>query len=1359
MPNPKMIFGLKTDSSGFSDGSLNGISIAKSKNTKLSDDLRSLQFNKGFIELSRNPAIDKLQAFSLSATITPNRVDDARQNIMESQQPGIAFFTEGKGKLTGSVNVNGWQALSSASGLIKAGQPNQVRFTRNTAGKMELFVNDKLVASKTVQGAIAPVGERGMIIGSWVDGNAYAFEGRIADVGIFSDALDSEHEDLMKNRNNTLITLLKTTLKELNFNVSVKPGQSVSRLAQAKDLLRAAGVESLSDLETLRITKPIVITRNKMLIAARKTAQPSLTMDYPKLVRQLKQTSDLDEKSKLLATYLPNRNSTRVLKNLGKKEGAAPPNPQVPTGRDGTGFPGFTIPTNILVNSKFTTPTAFNFNYLRLGDLFKVEEGQMRVIDPGNFIPHLEKKTPFLWPNLAGIPVYTLQAPSLPVDSAVIIAQTLDLTNTTLVVEPDVTTLYIIAERVICGNGAKITWRRPGGTTPGRLADPDLNGMNASDTYPDSRDGRDGEDGRYGASGISGARGRNAPHLEMWVKDMSALPDLDINGENGIRGGTGQTGGRGGRGANGEPGKWAWFFGEHCVSDAGNGGDGGNGGNGGSGGRGGNGGNGGNITIGVLFNTLDSTVKARAFKLKNQGGTPGQGGAGGTGGAGGSGGRSGNGQVCQNGRDGSRGAQGSLGTPGSNGSSSGNDGTIQFFEFSEEEWNEQLTRPWLVDVQPSQMFPGDTINIKGSRLDNDDKIFFDNTIMAKIFNPDGSATATIPNNASGGQHTIYFQRPNGMESNRLQIHVRPRLDALAANTNLLPGTIVSLRGSAFLNGASVLVDGAAVPGTVTSANNLSFQMPGTGGAGQVATTLNLQVRNPDGLTSNVRQASIPDILEIPFRWGVHNLPFDNFSDGVPSWSTYEQTFGAAEVWHELLDPVFGHPVLTGLFYALYHYYLKGKKNDGLATGFCTSLTALVADKLWRGDTNTFTTTKASVHSYLTGVHGKLLSKQSLTHFHDQSREGLARIERTTRDIEACFLNGTDRHNAPMLFFIPAGAIWDDPSMYIDRLNKSHCVMPYRFVYPAGHKGPVLSADRSTTISDLHGVKLYVWDCNNSESSPSNQEARFEFERIGGILHFKYYNGIGSNPFFDSQVDGITLGHWTNGAYHLDDHDLPFGGPLGVTSFIIDFILSPADIEVTDSQGRRTGFVNGKIQAEIPESYPAYLVPGVYLLPANQAYSRKIIAKGKGTYSFNSMTPDGTGILLENVPINPGQTDELAISADGTQIRFTPAASKKFNLTLSRLVNNEARAYAIEGIGGDPGDKGLDIAFSPDLSVLRLGNRGSNNVVSVKALNYKEINPKSISKALANVALPNNHDLVVSVANWDTAVIQAEVVPF
>ena len=58
--------------------------------------------------------------------------------------------------------------------------------------------------------------------------------------------------------------------------------------------------------------------------------------------------------------------------------------------------------------------------------------------------------------------VHVVEPQTIPIDSAVVIAGTLDLTQQQLIVEPNVRTLYVIAEEVICGTNAAITAAAPG---------------------------------------------------------------------------------------------------------------------------------------------------------------------------------------------------------------------------------------------------------------------------------------------------------------------------------------------------------------------------------------------------------------------------------------------------------------------------------------------------------------------------------------------------------------------------------------------------------------------------------------------------------------------------------------------------------------------------------------------------------------------------------------------------------------------------------------------------------------------------------------------------------------------------------
>ena len=496
---------------------------------------------------------------------------------------------------------------------------------------------------------------------------------------------------------------------------------------------------------------------------------------------------------------------------------------------------------------------------------------------------------------------------------------------------------------------------------------------------------------------------------------------------------------------------------------------------------------------------------------------------------------------------------------------------------------------------------------------------------------------------------------------------------------------------------------------------------------------------PFSLRALIEALGVRGDIAIPFIYGTHNLSFKNFTDGVPDLGTFRETFGTAEILDEWFDPIFGHPFLTTAFYAFYHHYLKGKANGGLATGFCTSLASLVADNFWTGRTDTNTISKDSVHKFLTAVHGKLLSRQSLTHFYSQGREGIARVERSCREIEAMFLRGCDRKRAPLLFFVPSGDFW--ASGYNDALNNSHCVMPYRFKYPLGHRGPQLSSDGKTTISELGGVELYVWDCNH----PNDPDCKLTFKNNGGSIDFDYPK----NPDLSSQK-GITLGMMTNGDYLLADHDLPFD--LSLTKFIIkyaiDFLLSPADLQITDANGRRTGNFGGQIRAEIPGSLPCYLVPGAYMLPDNIPLTRRITGTGTGQYTYNSISPSAGSVVLQSVATALGQTDLFSANADLTQLRFTPAAEKTFNLIVSRQIGSQVRGLVVSGAGGGPAAN-VDIAASANLSQLTVSNQGAARKLEVSAMLIDPSNSIKLNKPITTINLTSQSDLKIDLQDWST----------
>lgn len=179
------LFLLKTDTQGAFDGSIKGIGLTQSAKTKLLGPDLGFRLMGGAINLSRHPALDSLQSFTIEAKINPDAVGDLRQNIIEAQTPAVTLFIEAKGRLVGSVNTAaGWVSVDSGNTLVKAGVENHIVLSRKDDGKMELQINGKAVGSKAVPGPIKSVGNAGFKVGTGVDGKRYAFKGTIADLRI-----------------------------------------------------------------------------------------------------------------------------------------------------------------------------------------------------------------------------------------------------------------------------------------------------------------------------------------------------------------------------------------------------------------------------------------------------------------------------------------------------------------------------------------------------------------------------------------------------------------------------------------------------------------------------------------------------------------------------------------------------------------------------------------------------------------------------------------------------------------------------------------------------------------------------------------------------------------------------------------------------------------------------------------------------------------------------------------------------------------------------------------------------------------------------------------------------------------------
>jgi hypothetical protein len=1267
------------------------------------------------IKVSRDPALDGLDQFTVDLEVTPSRTDRA-QVLLASQNPPLRVELDGGGKVVASVHTaDGWQEVSSTKALRK-GQAAAVRVARDPRGRLSIDLDGAASGTGSTGGALVPTGRGGITVGADASGGM-GFAGALGKLRISDVGLSLKAEKALRAKEKKYAGVFSGSFK-VPVDVHLLPGAVDDRFNRIKAIMNACGVEDLSDLSTLQVQHRTVLTPGTVLKAPRASLVP--VVDFPKIAVAFAraQGRDRDEARKLLDGVLLTRSvSTRAASTITD------------------------APTTVLGTrpAPRTGPSPLGRRAPRLPDVVSTRD--LSRITAVESVERLRRDRPSEWPVMAAAPM-VVRSLVIPVSSAVIIARRLDLTNQTLELDPAVGTLYIIAEEIEARSGARITWRRPVLDVPNIGPDPSLDGhpnWSGVHTGDDSKDGLPGGDARTGAGGIAGRTAQDSPSVEVWVLRMNGMPDIDLAGQQGGAGGRGQQGGRGGRGADGKPGEWWWFFGKQCWSDPGSGGNGGHGGDGGRGGRGGNGGSAGSILFAVLQDSLDELTTSNAFTPDLSAGRAGDGGDGGFRGEGGRGGARGYTDVCDGGRAGAQGQPGIVGAKGDVGSA-GRQGSMRIMTVTQEAWDEQLTKPWLYDVTPDAALPGSNVVVKGSRFADTDTLVLGTRTLAHTLRPDEGLDVTLPDNLDGGEQQLYLRRQGGQESNRLPLVIKPVVTG--ALPTVVPGSTSTVTGHAFLPGATVDYDGDLYPATGVTPTSLTFVVPETAGAVASEHTVGLTVVNPDGQRSNTVTATVPRVAKNGFLLGVHDFSFANDANGTPSWSTFEDTYGGVEVWHELLDPVFGHPVLTTAFYFFYEEFLKGEDNGGLATGFCTALASMSLDRFWLGHNDTFSSVvrDAAFRKQMTAIHGRLLTRESLLDFHDQGRRGQANVVTVFREIEAEFTSGGTRETAPLLFFVPAGDIWDEG--YFDMLSDSHCIVPIRITYPQGNDGS----------ATLDGIRMHCWDNNH----PADPNCFVDFRVVGGETRFTY-TAAGAEKF--KSEDKITLASATLGEYLLRDLDLPFGGPLGLTTFVLDFLLSPATLQVVDDNGRVTGRSGDQLLSEIPGSHPAYLLPGAVLLPPQTGLTRRITGTASGTYTYASLTPTGTSLGLTDVPTAAGQVDRLLANADGTRVRFAPGAAKTANLTVARQVSGQARGVSVEGFGATPTNE-LDITSSPDLSLVRLTNPGPATTVDLKVLAFNTSTSARSSVARTSVDVPTDSDLVLAVSSWsglDDSKVTASVV--
>ncbi|MCX5973775.1 MAG: hypothetical protein NTU59_03705 [Coprothermobacterota bacterium] len=166
-----------------------------------------------------------------------------------------------------------------------------------------------------------------------------------------------------------------------------------------------------------------------------------------------------------------------------------------------------------------------------------------------------------------------------------------------------------------------------------------------------------------------------------------------------------------------------------------------------------------------------------------------------------------------------------------------------------------------------------------------------------------------------------------------------------------------------------------------------------------------------------------------------------------------------------------------------------------------------------------------------------------------------------------------------------------------------------------------------------------------------------------------------------------------------------------------WVDTKADFLITDAQGRRLGFNEGRFLREIPEAEAQSLKYGVnvwavdqdpiYFMPSGLDFTMTLDGKSLTTTSSGEITMIGPGYDLEisDIHVSSGQKDALAFSSDGTRLSYQTLSDESPDIMLGMEGKEADYAFIIKGMDLQGGGT-LEVARDMEKGVLSLKTTGT-----------------------------------------------------
>lgn len=203
----------------------------------------------------------------------------------------------------------------------------------------------------------------------------------------------------------------------------------------------------------------------------------------------------------------------------------------------------------------------------------------------------------------------------------------------------------------------------------------------------------------------------------------------------------------------------------------------------------------------------------------------------------------------------------------------------------------------------------------------------------------------------------------------------------------------------------------------------------------------------------------------------------------------------------------------------------------------------------------------------------------------------------------------------------------------------------------------------------------------------------------------------------------------------------------------------ADLLITDTRGRRLGFVNGRMVNEIPGASFRYMLSAfeksehepVYVIPSGIGVSIALSGADQDEPSSSDVTIFGSGFSIEvnEVTLERGQTDVITFSPDGKSVTYRPSSEESPDLVIAFRTPGADYEFEVGDFEVSEGGS-IEMGIEYGRGRVRVRSTGSHDGASLALYGYRLAGGKEDSFENDDITLERGETGYLYFKGWEGA---------